>query len=443
MTNFILSYGSYGGQTLTANEIGIVSATAVISSSITTGIFGSGGNLDVRVFGEILTIENVAISLSGDNLHLHLGATAHVVTAAMDSGYYAGFEIYNTLSASVVNEGSVSGNRVGGYLHTNAGGAILMQNSGSITAERDAVMVQGDGRVQIINTGSLTGPQKGITNVFSLMSNAAVDITNTGTISGGIFAVETGGGADRLINQGTLFGAVSLGAGDDFFDGRGGRTDAVLNGGAGNDLFILGDSDEVVDGGVGAGDAVDFRGNLSVTVALDGSLANLGRAEGDFYSNIENIYGSAVGDRLIGDAAANTLLGRGGNDVMAGGGGADKLRGGFGVDTLTGGAGDDSFIFGSLGDAGDVITDFGAVAGNNDRFQISTSLGGLVAGVLPLSAFQSRADNLAQDLNDRFIFRTTDATLWFDRDGTGSIAAVMLADLQAGAVVTAADLIIF
>lgn len=443
MPNFILSYGSYGAQTLTANQIGIVSATAVISSTAGAGIFGSGGNLDVRVYGEILTIDNVAISLGGDNLNLHLGATAHVVTAATGSGYFAAFEIYNTLSASMVNEGSVSGNRVGGYLHTNAGGAIVMQNSGSITAERDAVMVQGDGRVQIINTGSLTGPQKGITNFFSVMSDAAVDITNTGTISGGIFAVETGGGADRLINRGTLFGAVSLGAGDDFFDGRGGRTDAVLNGGAGNDLFILGDSDEVVDGGVGAGDAVDFRGNLSVTVALDGSLANLGRAEGDFYSNIENVYGSAVGDRLIGDAAANTLLGRGGNDVMAGGSGADKLRGGFGIDTLTGGAGDDSFIFGSLGDAGDVITDFGAVVGNNDRFQISASLGGLVAGVLPLSAFQSRADNLAQDLSDRFIFRTTDATLWFDRDGTGAIAAVMLADLQGGAVVSSGDLIIF
>ncbi len=66
-----------------------------------------------------------------------------------------------------------------------------------------------------------------------------------------------------------------------------------------------------------------------------------------------------------------------------------------------------------------------------------------MAGTLAAAAFQSSADNIAQDADDRFIFRTTDQTVWFDVDGNGTGAAVLIADLQAGAVVTAADFLIF
>jgi hypothetical protein len=60
--------------------------------------------------------------------------------------------------------------------------------------------------------------------------------------------------------------------------------------------------------------------------------------------------------------------------------------------------------------------------------------------VLAASRFIARADNLAQDADDRFIFRTTDTTLWWDDDGKGGHAAVLIADLQAGAALTAADI---
>ena len=42
--------------------------------------------------------------------------------------------------------------------------------------------------------------------------------------------------------------------------------------------------------------------------------------------------------------------------------------------------------------------------------------------------------NKAADAGNRFIFRTGNETLWFDRDGTGgSFNPVLLADLQDGA----------
>lgn len=38
--------------------------------------------------------------------------------------------------------------------------------------------------------------------------------------------------------------------------------------------------------------------------------------------------------------------------------GDDRIEGGIGTDVLTGGAGRDRFVYSSMGDAGDVITDF-------------------------------------------------------------------------------------
>ena len=67
---------------------------------------------------------------------------------------------------------------------------------------------------------------------------------------------------------------------------------------------------------------------------------------------------------------------------------------------------------------------------------------GLVAGVLLDTQFQTRTDNLAQDTDDRFIFRTTDTTLWFDRNGTETGGLTLVADLQAGASLTNADILI-
>ena len=149
-------------------------------------------------------------------------------------------------------------------------------------------------------------------------------------------------------------------------------------------------------------------------------------------------------DVIRGNGAANALFGWGGNDSLDGAGGADVLRGGVGIDTLTGGTGNDTFRFSALNESGDVITDFGNNVSSDDRFQITAAaFGGMMPlGTLAANQFQTRADNLAQDADDRFIFNTTDRTLWFDADGNGAGAAIMVADLQAGAVVTAADILL-
>lgn len=75
-------------------------------------------------------------------------------------------------------------------------------------------------------------------------------------------------------------------------------------------------------------------------------------------SVIENAIGGSARDLLWGNDVANTLDGRGGNDVLNGFGGTD---------TLVGGAGADSFQFSTLGDLGNMITDFTA----GDKIDVS------------------------------------------------------------------------
>lgn len=226
---------------------------------------------------------------------------------------------------------------------------------------------------------------------------------------------------------------------------RGGEVDGTVFGGDGNDTFKPGSGIELFDGGFGV-DTLDFRSTAGVRVYLDGSGPNTGSAEADDYAGIETVLGSARGaDVLVGDAANNVLRGYGGADTLSGGNGLDVFYGGAGIDRFIGGLGDDRFIFETLGDCGDVISDFAAVVGNNDRFYFEAAGfgSGLVSGALPAARFQTRADNLAQDANDRFIFRTTDHTLWFDANGNAAGGLTLVADLQAAATVTAADILIF
>lgn len=53
-----------------------------------------------------------------------------------------------------------------------------------------------------------------------------------------------------------------------------------------------------------------------------------------------------------------------------------------------------------------------------------------VTGGISVDAFLSGAGvNAAQDATDRFIYNATTGVLWYDRDGTGSTAAVQVATL--------------
>ena len=237
-----------------------------------------------------------------------------------------------------------------------------------------------------------------------------------------------------------MIGDIELSDGDDLYDGsKGGRVNGAIDGGNGNDVFRPGKAVENIIGFAG-NDVLDFRKVGAVHLALDGAFAATGFAAGDSYASINQIWGSNTGDdRLRGSVGPETLKGFGGDDRLIGGDDFNFLIGGKGIDTLTGGQDNDIFQFNAPADLGDRITNFDAVDDTilltNPQFRTAPALFAPAA-----NEFRSRADNKAQDGNDHYIFRTTDKTLWWDKDGKGGGGPVLIADLQQSATLTVDDI---
>ena len=110
----------------------------------------------------------------------------------------------------------------------------------------------------------------------------------------------------------------------------------------GNDTFKPGTDNEIASGGSGI-DTLDFSTSSGLKLALDSSFAATGWANGDSYTEFENVLGSKTGANVLtGDAAANRLTGGDGADTVSGQAGADTLTGGLGDDILIGGADNDT-----------------------------------------------------------------------------------------------------
>jgi Ca2+-binding RTX toxin-like protein len=185
-------------------------------------------------------------------------------------------------------------------------------------------------------------------------------------------AIHGRGGNDRIYGEAgddLLFGE----AGDDRLSGGDGNDQ--LSGGEGRDHLTGGRGADRLDGGAGD-DTASYAGSSSgVVVDLGFNQGYGGDAEGDTFSSIEYVVGSAHADGLYGNNSWNVfnagdgddtisglggddwLFGEGGNDLILGGLGQDYIYGGTGDDTLIGGEGADTFVF-QPGGGHDTIRDF-------------------------------------------------------------------------------------
>ena len=201
-----------------------------------------------------------------------------------------------------------------------------------------------------------------------------------------------------------------------------------INGLAGSDILHgLGGNDTIF-GGEGGDDGFGGRGD-------DNLFGGTGS---------DTLRGQSGEDRLLGEAGNDTLSGGRGDDELEGGKGNDKLSGDEGSDTLTGGIGNDAFIYASLADVGDLITDFSSNAtGNNDRLEFAgAAFGNLAEGVLQKAQFQSSNAAVALTADIRFLFERDTGILRFDADGSGDEAAVIVATLDGSAILRFNDIVI-
>jgi Ca2+-binding RTX toxin-like protein len=150
---------------------------------------------------------------------------------------------------------------------------------------------------------------------------------------------------------------------------------------------------------------------------------------------------TATGQETIyGEAGSDTIDAGAGNDFIDGGAGRDRITGSAGEDGLTGGAGADRFIYTSWTEGTDTIADFA----DNDRLEFSSAgFGGLRTGQLAQSRFWVNDTGLAHDATDRFIYNTTDNSLWYDSNGNAAGGdTIQLASFTNSYALTAADIVI-
>ncbi len=269
---------------------------------------------------------------------------------------------------------------------------------------------------------------------LTLLGNAALNgigngLANTLTGNGGANQLDGAGGDDTLLG-GTGNDTLLGGLGADSLDGGSGADS--LAGGAGNDIYILDDAGDVVL--EQAGEGTD-RVLASVSTTLGAEVENLTLTGA---GNINGI-GNGLTNKMAGNKADNLLDGGGGTDVLNGGAGNDTLVGGAGKDILTGEAGLDAFRFNNLGDAGDTINDFGH---GIDWLEFSAAGfgGGLSNGMDLAAAGRFVAGTVATQAGGQFLYNNASGSLYWDVDGTGGGAKVLVATLVGNPVVTAADL---
>jgi hypothetical protein len=258
---------------------------------------------------------------------------------------------------------------------------------------------------------------------------------NTGEAAGDVFrgieAVQGSANIDILVGD---FGinAILGGAGGDWIDGTYGGD--YLYGEAGNDSLVSRQQADVLDGGADFDYARYDYADAGLRAFLYDPSQNTGWAAGDTYVSIEGLAGSYFADDLRGDANQNIIYGLGGADFIVGLGGSDLL---------IGGAGQDLFHFVGIGDGGpggDAIQDF--VSGQ-DRISVTGAFFGLGSpGGVAIDSFRFVSGAAANLATSQFIYNGATRQLFYDIDGTGAGAQVLLATLQVGATMAAGDIIV-
>jgi hypothetical protein len=317
------------------------------------------------------------------------------------------------------------------------------------TASHDSLWGDGNNNEIMAGAGFDTIVSGGGTN--TLIGGAGGDIYFVQGISDTVIE-EVGGGYDVVLVQsgiqleaGSEVEALAVNTTAGIFIGgnefqqvlTGNVGDDQLDGGGGNDLLISGGGSNYLSGGTG--DDIYYAQGLNdfVTEAAGEGfdvVLTSGSLELSSTSEVEVI--------AVNTANGVTILGSDITQTIQGGAGSDRFVGGLGNDTLTGSGGADIFVLHNTFEDRDFITDFVSGA---DKIEISAELfgGGLAAGSLTAARFLSGAGvTAATTAAQRFIYNSSTGNLYFDADGSGAGASVIIANLSNIGNLTASDFII-
>ncbi len=292
---------------------------------------------------------------------------------------------------------------------------------------------QGTDRVQSYATFALGA------NIEKLTLMGSDDVGGTGN---DLANVITGNdGANELLGgdgNDTIYG----GLGDDWLDGEAG-TDK-LYGGAGDDTYFVdlrasstrvALQDTVSEKyNEGLEDTIVLRvltpidtATAYTTLTVGANIEHMDASETD--ATLLNLTGNVWDNELTGNDANNTLNGKAGND------------------TLSGGDGNDIFVFDTTLNA---TTNVDTLLGFNvgaDRIYLQNAIFTKLAATGALNADYfvsgSEIDSAVLQANDYIFYDTDDGSLFYDRDGSGTVyGAIQFATLTGQPALTASDIVV-
>ncbi|MEC9345728.1 MAG: tandem-95 repeat protein [Pseudomonadota bacterium] len=237
-------------------------------------------------------------------------------------------------------------------------------------------LVGGDGDDVLFAGGA------GADTLFGGAGIDVIDYSPDGGVNGVSVNLATGFASDTNTNTDVLSGieiVIGTAQNDTIIGDLNANT---LSGGDGDDVITGGAGNDSLDGGNGT-DTLDYSTDGSeggVTVDLASGTASDTFSNVDTITGFEAVIGTDANDIIQGDAGNNLLSGGDSRDNLSGLGGDDTLDGGAGDDTLTPGAGADSITTGDGNDliivasgmgTSNVVSDFVAGSGSDDRIDVS------------------------------------------------------------------------
>lgn len=240
----------------------------------------------------------------------------------------------------------------------------------------------------------------------------------------------------------------------------------ILKGGIGNDRLFGGEGQDKLYASLGNDELHGGAGNDHYFVDIDTNPTSLIEEDGEgtdtvfasvgtfLFYNLEILRLTGTGDisgggndmanMIVGNSGDNFLDGLRGRDNISGGDGNDTIIGGPSGDTLTGGAGFDRFFFERWDAPGswDTITDFET---NVDSLVLPYPYyAALDHGVNPqaLSKSQFYAGAQATTADQHVIYDRSTGSLYYDHDGAGGEAQVLIAMLTNKPLLNVDDFVI-
>lgn len=298
----------------------------------------------------------------------------------------------------------LGGNALTQAITGNAGANLLNGGGGADTLAGlggdDVYRLFGNGET-IVEAAGGGNDQAYVDGSYTLDAGASIEYLS--------FAVSAETSA-LYLNGNEMAQAVVGNLGRNTLDGGGGGD--TLIGLAGDDVYrVYGPGDSVLESANGGTDAVFASGNFRL--AAGSSVETLSTAENAATTNIT----------LVGNELAQVIIGNYGNNLLDGGGGNDTLIGLEGADT---------YRFSRVPTDGSIVTI--ANFGSDDTLFFDSSF--FNDGFNPYTRVPIEIGTAATNAFTRLIYNSQNGQLFHDADGTGSAAAVQIAQLPTGLTFT-------